>query len=72
MSPNADPPSETAVKTDISAFTNQSATLIGGMLLRSSVIYICIGILLPVVALWCSGSALASHARGPGFNSWVG
>ena len=24
------------------------------------------------VALWCSGSALASHARGPGFNSRVG
>ena len=23
-------------------------------------------------ALWCSGSALASHARGPGFNSRAG
>ena len=22
--------------------------------------------------LWCSGSALASHARGPGFNSRAG
>ena len=26
----------------------------------------------PGVALWCSGSALASHARGPGFNSRAG
>ena len=24
------------------------------------------------VALWCSGSMLASHARGPGFNPRVG
>ena len=27
---------------------------------------------LPCVALWCSGSELASHARGPGFNSGAG
>ena len=26
----------------------------------------------PEAALWCSGSALASHARGPGFNSRAG
>ena len=25
-----------------------------------------------VVALWCSGSMLASHARGPGFNPRAG
>ena len=25
-----------------------------------------------LVALWCSGSAFASHARGPGFNSRAG
>ena len=25
-----------------------------------------------IVALWCSGSVLASHARGPGFNSRAG
>ena len=42
MSPNADPPSETAVKTGISAMTSQSETLIGGMLLHSSVIYVCV------------------------------
>ena len=25
-----------------------------------------------IVALWCSGSMLASHARGPGFNPRAG
>ena len=28
--------------------------------------------LIDVVALWCSGSMLASHARGPGFNPRAG
>ena len=42
MSPNADTPSETAVETDISALTNQSATFTSGMLLHSSMTYVCV------------------------------
>ena len=29
-------------------------------------------IIINLVALWCSGSMLASHARGPGFNPRAG
>ena len=43
-----------------------------GVCCSSSAIQTRLGPSTLLVALWCSGSMLASHARGPGFNPRAG